>query len=295
MLDARTLTRELGGRWQGRYGLACCPAHGDCNPSMTLAEGRDGRLLLHCKAGCEFREVVSALRKRGLWNRRGQPNPPSPSEIARRHAQDEADAVKRERQAQAVWSESLPIHGTLAEAYLRARGITCALPESLRFHPACWHASAKRLPALVARVDGLERVAVHRTYLHTDGRSKADVKPNKAMLGRTVGGAVRVHDAAGPLVVAEGIETAMSLASGLLSTPATVWAALSASGMSRLLLPAEPHRLLIAADGDAAGMAAAEALARRAAALAWSVEVQTAPEGLDFNDVLLEGRKPSWR
>ena len=44
MLDARALTREIGGRWQGRYGLACCPAHGDCNPSMTLAEGRDGRV-----------------------------------------------------------------------------------------------------------------------------------------------------------------------------------------------------------------------------------------------------------
>ena len=59
------------------------------------------------------------------------------------------------------------------------------------------------------------------------------------MLGATAGGAVRVAGGDGPLVVAEGIETALSLASGLLSRPATVWACLSTAGMAGLRLPAQ--------------------------------------------------------
>src|SRR5690606_1203180 len=110
-----------------------------------------------------WRDVKEALRGLGLVEGRGSFTPPNPSEIARRRAEDEAEAVKREKQARAVWSEALPVHGTIAETYLRGRGITCPLPDSLRFHPACWHASARRLPALVARVDGLSRLAVHRT------------------------------------------------------------------------------------------------------------------------------------
>ncbi|HRO14479.1 MAG TPA: hypothetical protein PLL33_05465 [Paracoccus sp. (in: a-proteobacteria)] len=237
MSDARALTLALRGKWYGRQGLACCPAHGDRRPSLTLADAPDGRLLLHCKTGCDFRDVLSALRERGLMDRHARPQPPSAGEIARRKAEDEACAVKRERQALSVWCEALPVHGTLAETYLRARGITCPLPDTLRFHPACWHASAKRLPALVARVDGLPRLAVHRTYLRADGTGKAEVDPPKAMLGAALGGAVCVHEAGGPLMVAEGIETALSLSSGLIRHPATVWAALSAPGMAGLRLP----------------------------------------------------------
>jgi len=91
----------------------------------------------------------------------------------------------------------------------------------------------------------------------------------KAMLGAVQGGAVRLSDGAGPLVVAEGIETALSLFSGLLRAPATVWAALSTSGIRGLHLPDTPGRLTIASDGDAAGRAAAQALATRAHGMAW--------------------------
>ena len=63
-------------------------------------------------------------------------------------------------------------------------------------------------------------------------------------------------------MVAEGIETALSLASGLLRAPAAVWAALSTSGLRGLRLPVQPGRLTVAADGDAAGREAAAALAR---------------------------------
>ena len=90
----------------------------------------------------------------------------------------------------------------------------------------------------------------------------------------------------GPLVVAEGIETALSLTSGLLVTPATVWAALSTSGIRCLHLPDQLGRLTIAPDGDKPGREAANALAERAHALGWKVSLLPAPDGRDWNDIL---------
>lgn len=287
MTDARTLTLALRGRWHGRYGLACCPAHGDRKPSLSLADGTDGRLLLSCKTGCAFTDVLNALRGLGLVKGRGTFTPPSPAEIARREAEDRAEAERVEKKALACWTEALPIQGTIAETYLRGRGITCDLPNTLRFYPGCWHPAAKRFPAMVALIEGLPRLSVHRTYLRQDGSGKAEVEPTKAMLGAASGGAVRLSQADGPLVVAEGIETALSLASGLLSRPAAVWASLSTSGMAGLRLPSRPHRLTIATDGDDPGKAAGHKLAERATALGWAVSMLPAPEGRDWNDILM--------
>lgn len=293
MTDAQTLTATLHGKWYRRYGMACCPAHDDQRPSLTLADAPDGRLLLNCKAGCNFTAVLDALRNQGFLEGSYKPQPASADERARREAKARADAERAERKALACWRETLPIHGTIAETYLRGRGITGVLPDSLQFHPACWHPQCHRIPAMVARVDGLLRLAVHRTYLAPFGSGKADAKPARAMLGTTSGGHVEVAGGRGPLVVAEGIETALSLCSGLLARPATIWAALSTSGLAALRLPIQPGRLTIASDGDAAGHAAAHKLANRAAALGWAVSFLAAPEGRDWNDVLqLKGDKP---
>lgn len=40
---------------------ACCPAHNDKGPSLAIREADDGRVLLHCFAGCEVNSVVTAL------------------------------------------------------------------------------------------------------------------------------------------------------------------------------------------------------------------------------------------
>ena len=43
-------------------GYTCkCPAHDDGSPSLSVREGKDGRLLLHCFAGCEFRDILAAV------------------------------------------------------------------------------------------------------------------------------------------------------------------------------------------------------------------------------------------
>jgi hypothetical protein len=195
--------------------------------------------------------------------------------------------MKRANQARDLWHNAQPIKGTVAETYLRGRAITCPLPASLRFHPGAWHgATARHYPALVALVEGSDGFAVHRTYLQADGSGKAAIKPEKAMLGATAGGAVRLTVGPGPLVVAEGIETALSLACGFLRGPARIWAALSTSGIRGLRLPDKPGRLTIAPDGDEAGKAAAITLAERALALGWRVSLLPAPDGRDWNDIL---------
>jgi hypothetical protein len=284
--DARSTTIALRGKWYGSYGLAYCPAHHKTDtPALSIGTGREGQLLLNCKAGCSFGDVAAALRGCGLSQ---------PDGLPRRDYKAEQDVVdhKRTRQAEQVARETIPITGTIGEAYLRGRGITCSLPVgTLRFHPNCWHSSGKHLPAMVARLKGSDGFAVHRTYLKPDGSGKADVEPAKAMLGKCAGGAVQLLEADGPLVVAEGIETALSLACGLLQAPATIWAALSTAGMKTLRLPTTPARLTIASDGDPAGRAAAQILAERAYNLGWTVSFLHAPEGKDWNDVLREKGK----
>lgn len=47
--------RTGNGSW-----IACCPAHADKSPSMTVREMDDGRVLVHCFAGCDFDSIVTA-------------------------------------------------------------------------------------------------------------------------------------------------------------------------------------------------------------------------------------------
>lgn len=41
--------------------VACCPAHEDRSPSMTIAEGSEGRVIVRCFAGCTIEEIVDAV------------------------------------------------------------------------------------------------------------------------------------------------------------------------------------------------------------------------------------------
>lgn len=41
--------------------IACCPAHEDNSPSLSIRELDDGRVLLHCFAGCDAIDVLASL------------------------------------------------------------------------------------------------------------------------------------------------------------------------------------------------------------------------------------------
>lgn len=292
MTDAKTIVQQLRGKWFGRYGITCCPAHANTRtPSLSIANGEGGRLLLHCHAGCSFLSILDALKRLGLVEGSGHYSPPSAEEVARIRQAEKEQTEKQEARALACWREAVPICGTIAETYLRHRGITAELPDTLRFHADCWHPTGKRWPAMVALVEGAPRLAIHRTYLRPDGLGKAEVEPAKAMLGAVAGGAVRLTTGGEKLVVCEGIETGLSLASGLLRFRPTVWAALSTSGMKALRLPDPPGHVVIATDGDQPGKDAGQALGRIASAWGFTVGLLPAPDGMDWNDVLRVGRR----
>ena len=44
----------------GRY-LARCPAHDDRSPSLSIRDGDDGRVLIHCFAGCETEDILTSI------------------------------------------------------------------------------------------------------------------------------------------------------------------------------------------------------------------------------------------
>ena len=41
--------------------IACCPAHADKSPSLTIRETDDGKVLLHCFTGCSALEIIDAV------------------------------------------------------------------------------------------------------------------------------------------------------------------------------------------------------------------------------------------
>jgi hypothetical protein len=131
-------------------------------------------------------------------------------------------------------------------------------------------------------------LGIHRTFLARDGSGKAPLDPQKMMLGPCRGGAVRLAPAGDVLLVGEGIETSLA---AMQASGHPAWAALSTSGLMALDLPQSVRDVIVLADGDEAGKAAA-----RGAALRWKregrrVRIAYPSEGMDFNDMVL-GRAP---
>lgn len=281
--DTRAVMLVLGGEWRGTYGTAPCPVcQPDRRPDQHALSIREdgGRLLTFChKSGCSFRAVMEAAR---LPMAAGAIDLQAAREADTRRASYEAEQRAKARK---LWEGGRPISGTKGAAHLRGRGITCAMPPSLRWVTDAYHGpSARWHSAMVADVSS---GGVHRTFFDKSGARLA--QNAKMMQGPCTGGAVALSEAQGPLVVCEGIETGLSLMSGLLDGPAEVWAALSTSGIRALTLPPIPRRLIVASDGDPAGAEAAKALGDRAHYLGWDVFLWPAPEGMDWNDVLRNG------
>lgn len=61
-MNGEEFLRLLDGVHQTSRGwTACCPAHSDSNPSLGISLGNDGRILVHCFAGCSAQEICDGL------------------------------------------------------------------------------------------------------------------------------------------------------------------------------------------------------------------------------------------
>lgn len=191
---------------------------------------------------------------------------------------------RKRKRAVRLWLEGGPIGGTLAEVYLKARGIDLRLlgwaPGALRFAPAMRYYHDRdhweSFPCLLAAISAADgrHIATHRTYLRSDGRGKAHVPAAKKVLGEYAGGMIRLwrgedvnprtgeviarswrqHGAlkqppAQPVVGTEGIEDALTV---VCHAPRyRVIAAVSLSNLRNLELPAWVKPFIWIADNDA--------------------------------------------
>ena len=175
--------------------------------------------------------------------------------------------------ARRLFARSKSVRGTVAEAYLRARGITDVRDcTSLRFHPRCFYRPDKddaldtraAWPALIAAVtdEGGVVTGAHRTWLDPSGRDKAPVRTPRRAMGHLLGGGVRFGRSGDAVAAGEGLETMLSLRSVAPRLP--MIAALSANHLAALQLPTRLRRLYLARDSDPPGRRAAQTLAERA-------------------------------
>ncbi|MEO1089344.1 MAG: toprim domain-containing protein [Pseudomonadota bacterium] len=254
-------SRALGG--DGRS-TARCPAHDDRSPSLGLKVGQKGQAVVHCYAGCDARDVLSALADQGIVTREDMAPPACrPRSDAAPPPEPELPRGDRSPEAKELWREAVPwIDDTPGEAYLRSRGLDPAYlltdppgwPETLR-----WHEGKGALLAAINDRRTTLVVGVHRIFLQTDGtpRRGRDGKKLKLSLGPVAGNAVMLsawHDDTRRWGIAEGVESALA-ATQLAGFP--VWAAISAGNMPKLKPPSWARSATIFADHDGPGLKAA--------------------------------------
>ena len=256
------------------------------------ATGEHGDLLDVIRETCglgDFKQIAEeALRFLSLPH-------PDPGREARRCSTHAAPKGSPEA-ARRLFAMARPITGTLAEAYLRKRGVA-ALHDtgSLRFHPRCYyrpdeHAPTEIWPAIIAAVTDLngELTGAHRTWLDPGGFNeatlgKAPVETPRRAMGNLLGSAVRFGLPGSVMAAGEGVETMLSLRCVLPTMPMA--AALSAAHLAAVQFPDTLHRLYVARDDDPAGDAAVRTLMTRAEE-AGIEAVPLSPTLGDFNEDL---------
>lgn len=317
--------RRSGTSWK-----ALCPFHQERTPSFTV---NDRRGFYHCFGCGAHGDAIGVLMQLGgmsfhaavadLLNAPLESHPARferefrgrAAEFAGRHDDDLAAIEK----ARGLLGACASTAGTLAESYLRARGLRGPIPDCLRFGARVpyWHTWKRderplllgEFPALVAAAENDAGVtAVQVTYLGADGTKLKlpdrdepgaflPAKKSKGVIGTAAVRLSHVHGAT--LGLGEGIETSWS-ARTIYSVP--VWAILGHNRFAARLFAGEPRagarvvkipagvaNIIIFADRDKSGgidavaLDAAEALEHQG----YGVEVIGPERGFkDFNDQL---------
>lgn len=191
----------------------------------------------------------------------------------------------------AIWARTVPLRGTIGETYLRHR--RCVIPPAdgdLRFLPEKKNSDLNSFPptlcALVTDAVTAEPMTLHFTKLRRDGLGKAGGDRDKVLLRGypKAGGVIRLwpdSDVRYGLGIAEGIETALSAAHAY----KPVWATVDAGNMAKFPLLDSIETLLIFADNDKAGLAAARACGSRWASAGREARL-VIPDRGDVNDAV---------
>ena len=167
-------------RGQGRW-VACCPAHDDRTPSLSIAEAASGAILLRCFAGCATVDVLAAV---GLTFCDVSPDRPWPK---RRRSAGPAPALEPEaasetRSGADLWRNRHRVASAHREAHDRREAAWRArktaygvafdrLMQDYRQASAFWQDSARELPAIEHRARAVAGIAaILRVERHARGR-----------------------------------------------------------------------------------------------------------------------------
>lgn len=275
--------------------MAHCPAHHDRSPSLSIRVTRD-RVLIHCFV-CPYPEVVRALKKCGLWSSELDKIDQYPPRLPRGCGKFPPNTRSTTDYGLRFWNQAKPLHEpsnwpTCLVRYFLTRGLLPFFPcTRVRFHPRMPHGLGRYFPAMLALATDVHDTprAVQATYLQPDGTGKISLAPPRKSFGSVTACAVRLLEGDDVLVLAEGVETALSVVQ---STGEGAYALLGTAGLQHVELPKayRDRRIVIAADNDAAGtgLAAARAAADRLCAQGFlDVRLAQPPDpGCDYNDLL---------
>lgn len=319
------LTRK-GNLWSG-----LCPFHGERKPSFCVYPDHyhcfscgvhgDAIRYIMDRRGIEFIDAVRELAEdAGLMAPAQGDQPRKPLRAAAPPSEDLSP--QNFKAATTIFLAGLPALDTPVDGYLKNRKIDLRhlghVPGPLRYHPRLLHGGIRDyLPAMVAAVNGPggHLVAVHRTWLEYAGgawiKARLGRYDNKMVLGTHPGGSIHLWKGASdkklkdapegdPVVIAEGIETALSIV--MRAPERRVLCGLNQGNMGGVWLPPQIGDVILALDNDAAVDNDKSEEKRAKAELAtarmlnrWyergykNVRIIRSPVGKDFNDALREG------
>jgi putative DNA primase/helicase len=275
MTNAKQIGIALKGRRNGDGWLVRCPCpnhgkgRGDRFPSLSVADGDDGRLLLRCFAGCDFADVLGELKRRGLADSRQSTPLPRFTPSVHRFAEPSADVG-----ALAIWQATVEAHETFVDEYLNRRGIYLR-PSMLRCR-----LDRKSMVVGVQAPDG-KIIAIQQTWLTPDGEKAS---PKRLTTGNLGTGAVRLGAPARIMGLAEGVETALS---AMQMTGGTVGASLGSTRLHSVELPTEVEEVHIFVDNDEPGRTGARRAADIHTSIGRKVYLRSPPDQCgDWNDFL---------
>jgi putative DNA primase/helicase len=212
------------------------------------------------------------------------------------------EATVRTERIRKVWKESGPIVGTLAETYLRSRGIKADLSylgNNLRFHPSMPYKEDDsspwlHLPCMLAvyRDKHGKPLTLHRTFLKPNGSGKADVSRPKMLMAppRDMRGGYIILDQPQQAVnghyigVSEGIENALSIRE---ATGCAMWAGYSDRLMAMISFPNYVRSVLAFSDIEPSGAGRRACIDLKANNRDRDVEIfepNSVKEKVDWND-----------
>lgn len=273
----------------GRKGKYRCDDKNGTGSYICVCGSGDGWSLLTEFTGKEFKLLASEVDQ--LIGHQYTPDRLNAHSVRQTFANQRVRVSRK-------YSTLVPLKGTGADRYLKARGINSLPTDSIRYCDS-QPTDGKILQSIFALAtdDRGELCYLHRTLLDGDKKADTGTTAKKMMklqedsyLEHAKSVAIRMFPTSSTLGIAEGIETALACHQ---ITKCNTWATLNTTFMKKFRVPAGVRNLIIFADADANAAGHAAAFECAAANLHAKNDLETVsvrwPAQGDFNDLLNNG------